>query len=287
MNGGVNFRLGQQGVVALVVIRRLTQTLPLLERKPMRGIGADVGIVVRFVVELIEHVDRVFRRAEVETVIAEPSTQAIDSPADLGGRLGRSGNVKRPAFVTELELDIAGVRHDVAEQQLRRRIVGVRRQSDRLGVSGRVAQQFARIGRIDRGERSGGPSPVEELFHLVFIEFTEHRVLDAETIGVHQKAAQRDVARAGPATQEHHPHAGLEYAILHEAGVQGMSRGPTDLMGQSAAGALGLEPMALFQDFLSLGSLRMFALSVYRGHGATPCGQRGNPWPSAAGYCFP
>src|SRR6185437_8079276 len=214
-----------------------------------------------------------------ETVVAERSPQAVDSPPDLRARFGRSGNVKRPALATELKLDVAGVHGDVAEQRLHRRIVGVRRQSERVRVGGRLAQQFARIGRIDRGERSGRAGPIEETFHLVFIQFTEQRVLDAETIGVDQETAQRDAARAGLAAQEHHPHAAAEHAILHEARVQGPNRGASDLARESAA-ALGLKPAALRQEFLSLGGLRMSTLGVCRGHLArNSLRTERRPWP--------
>ncbi len=96
--------------------------------------------------------------------------------------------------MSELELDVAGVRRDVAKQRLHRRVVGVRRQSERLCVGGRVAQQFSRMGRLDRGEPSGAPDPVEERFQLPFIDFPEQGVLDAETEGVHQKGAHNEAA---------------------------------------------------------------------------------------------
>ena len=118
MDDGVNFRIGRQDVVALVVVLRLTQALLLVECKPMRGIGVDVGIIARLaVLQLVGRVKRLFRRADVETVVAEPPSQAVGSPPDLRGRFGRPGNVQRPAFVAELELDVAGVRGDVAEQR--------------------------------------------------------------------------------------------------------------------------------------------------------------------------
>ena len=158
----------------------------------------DVLTLVILVIRPFENVQCVFNHlTELKTVISEPSPQEVEPPPDLGRRFGRPRDVKRFSLVTELELNIAGVRVDIAEQWLHCSVVGVGLQSEGSSVGHGVAQQLSGVRRIDSFERRGFLHPIEKGFELCFFRFAEENILDAKAVGVDEEARHGKPAQTG------------------------------------------------------------------------------------------
>ncbi len=78
-----------------------------------------------------------------------------------------------------MELDLAGVSVDIAEQRLDCRIVGRGFQSERSRIGHGVVQQLSGVRRIDRLECRDCLEVIEIRFDLRFFGFTGKNILDA------------------------------------------------------------------------------------------------------------
>lgn len=184
--------------------------------------GADVG--VRLLRDLVSPV--ACGSDEIEAVGAETPEQAPQPLADLHRRLARPGHVDRPAIDAEAEFGSAVVGRMRAEQQLARRVIGVRPEPERAGIGDGIAEQLARMARIGRLERRCLVQRREVHLQLRLVELAEERVLHAETVDIDQESRERAAAGTRPARQENHAAAGLEQPGMHQAGVQGMPGQP-------------------------------------------------------------
>src|SRR5439155_8059836 len=96
------------------------------------------------------------RRLETEAIVAEILLQLLDPPPNEGSGFARTGNIDRLAVATESKDRVACVRAHVAEHPLHHCEVPVRRETDRLRPRGKIAQQLARVARIDGNHRRPG-----------------------------------------------------------------------------------------------------------------------------------